>query len=102
MPRKVGKAELRRLFNEAKFRESLIRRTNQRVDVSINRASAECQQEPGTESHVYDWMEYVPGEDRMRLLATVHQFRRPDGTIGGSGQPDPIVVVVDGVPHTDP
>jgi hypothetical protein len=34
----------------------------------------------------------------MRLLATVHLFKKPDGNIGASGQPDPIVVVVDGVP----
>lgn len=90
------------MFNQPEFRASLSKRTNQRVDVSIGLASPECHQEPGTESHVYDWMEYVPFEDRMRLLATVHLFKRPDGTFGGSGQPDPIVVVVDGIPHTDP
>jgi hypothetical protein len=100
--RKVGKRELRRIFNEPAFREDIVRRTNQSVEVSINPASPECRQGPGTMSHIYDWMEYMPEQKRMRLLATVHMFKKPDGTIGASGQPDPVVVVVDGVPLTDP
>ena len=28
-----------------------------------------------------------------RFVATVHQYRRRDGTLGGSGQPDPKVLV---------
>ena len=27
------------------------------------------------------------------FVATIHQYRRPDGTLGGSGQPDPKVLV---------
>ena len=53
-------------------------------------------------SYVYDWMEYDHHNERMQLLATVHLFRRPDGSIGASGNPDPVVIVVDGVPLTDP
>lgn len=102
MPRKVGKKELYRIFNDPVFRADIVRRTNQRVDVAEGLASAACNQEPGTSSHVYDWMEFVASENRMRLLATVHLFRRPDGTLGASGEPDPVVVVVDGVPLTDP
>ena len=100
MPRKVGKSELRRIFNER--RDDLIRRTNQRVDVSVNPASSESGQDPGTLSYIHDWMEYDPKTEAMRLLATVHMFKKPDGSIGASGQPDPVVVVVDGVPITDP
>lgn len=102
MPRKVGKAELYRIFNDPTFRADIVRRTNQRIDVSTNLASPECRQVPGTMSHVYDWMEYIPEKGCTRLLATVHMFKCPDGTIGASGQPDPVVVVVDGVPLTDP
>jgi hypothetical protein len=102
MAQKVEKRELRRIFNDPTFREDIVRRTNQRVDVSVNPASPECEQEPGTMSYVYDWMEYDHEREKMQLLATVHMFKRPDGSIGASGEPDPVVVVVDGVPFTDP
>jgi hypothetical protein len=100
--KKVGKQELYRRFNDPSFRADIVRRTNQRVDVSDGLASPDCNQEPGTTSHVYDWMEYVAAENRMKLLATIRMFKKPDGTIGASGKPDPIVLVVDGIPLTDP
>lgn len=102
MPRKVGKSELYQIFNDPEFRKEIVRRTAQRVEVSANPASPECRQAPGTMSHVYDWYEYLPDQNRTRLLATVHMFKKPDGTIGASGHPDPVVLVVDGVPLTDP
>lgn len=100
--RKVGKQELYRIFNDPLFRADITQRTDQRVENSYGLAAPEFNQEPGTTSHVYDWMEYVAAENRMRLLATVHMFKKPDGSIGASGKPDPIVLVVDGVPLTDP
>ena len=102
IPRKVGKQELYRIFNDPLFRADIVRRTNQRVECSYGLASPACNQEPGTTSHIYDWMEYMAEENRMRLLATVHMFKKPDGNIGASGNPDPTVLVVDGVPLTDP
>lgn len=30
-------------------------------------------------------------------VARVHQYRRPDGTLGGSGKPDPKKLIVNGV-----
>ena len=79
-----------------------MRRTNQRVDVSYGLAAPEYHQEPGTTSHVYDWMEYDALENRMKLLATVHMFKKPDGSIGASGEPDPVLLVVEGELLTDP
>ncbi len=86
---KVGKQELYRIFNDPVFAAELDRRTNQRVERSCNFASPECNQEPGTLSHVYDLMEYNEKEQRMRLLATYHMFRKPDGSIGASGKRTP-------------
>jgi hypothetical protein len=100
-PQKRTKAELREIFNDPSTREDLIRRTNQRVDVSEGLAAPEYNQEPGTTSHVYDWMEHAEPFG-MKLLATVHCFKKPDGTLGASGDYDPIVVVVAGVAYHDP
>jgi hypothetical protein len=100
--RKVGKEELYRIFNDPTFQEDIVRRTNQRVDVYCELAHPAYQQPPGTMSHVYDWMEYDQQEDRMKLMATVHLFKHPDGTIGASGKPDPYLLVVEGVPLYDP
>jgi hypothetical protein len=33
-------------------------------------------------------------------VALVHQYLRPDGTVGASGRPDPKALVVDGVLYT--
>ncbi len=65
-------------------------------------ASPEFGQEAGTTSHIYDWMEYSHTENRMHHLATVPMFKRTDGSIGASGDFDPIVVVVAVVTYTDP
>lgn len=35
-------------------------------------------------------------DEQWKQIARVHQYRRPDGTLGGSGLPDPKVLVVDG------
>lgn len=102
IPRKVGKRELCRIFNDPAFRADIVRRTNQRVDVSEGPASHDCRQEPGTMSHVYDWMEYDPTTNSMRLLATVHCFKKPDGTLGASGDYDPVLLFVDGQILADP
>lgn len=55
-------------------------------------AAPEYNQEPGTTSHVYDWMEYHP-ESGGTLLATVKCFRKPDGSLGASGDFDPVMFV---------
>ena len=101
VPQKITKRELRRIFNLVE--PDLLRRTNQRVDVAEGLASEEMNQVQGTTSHVYDWMEYDETANRMRLLATVHLFKEPGGTIGASSKrPDPIVLVVDGKRLIDP
>lgn len=53
-------------------------------------------------SHVYDWYQYDEIRDATTLLATVHLYRNLDGTVGASGHPDPVYLLVDGVPLFDP
>ena len=53
-------------------------------------------------SHVYDWYEYDKIRDATTLLATVHLYRNLDGTVGASGHPDPVYLLVNGVPLVDP
>jgi hypothetical protein len=102
VPQKVGKRELYRYFDDPDFRADLLRRTNQQVDVSCHPAPASARQDPGTMSHVYDWYAYDEARDTTTLLATVHLYKKPDGTIGASGQPDPVFLLVNGVPLVDP
>ena|ERR1022692_219228 len=102
VPQKVTKRELYRFFNDPEFRAELLRRTNQRVEQYCAPAPPAAGQMEGATSHVYDWFEYIESEDRTILLATVHMYRNPDGSIGASGQPDPTFLLVDGVPLVDP
>ncbi|MDP2674350.1 MAG: hypothetical protein Q8Q00_05525 [Dehalococcoidia bacterium] len=61
-------------------------------------------QEEGTRSQV---LRYLDAEGQW--LVEVHQYLRPDGTLGGSGTPDPKrlrledkIVVVEPSPGSDP
>jgi hypothetical protein len=36
-------------------------------------------------------------DEQGRQVAIVHQFRRPDGTLGGEGRPDPKLLLQEGV-----
>ena len=95
---KVTKQRLREIWNEPNFQASLLSRTQQRVDVTEGLAPPEAGQDPGTTSHVYDYM----NNDAHELLGTFHVYKKPDGTIGASGMYDPVFLLVDGVPHVDP
>lgn len=83
--RKAEPAELRRILNELRLWERsqageiLTRVASRRPP---HRSSG---QPPGTESQM---VHYFRLHDLQRI-AVVHQFVRPDGSIGGSGRPDP-------------
>jgi hypothetical protein len=96
--RKVTKQELRATWNSPEFQASILRRTQQQVDVSEGLAPPEAGQVPGTMSHVYDFF----NNDEHRLLGTFHCYRRPDGTIGASGMLDPILLATDEAVLIDP
>src|ERR1022692_4504349 len=55
-------------------------------------ASPMSKQEPGTRSIVDSYY-----DDDDRKVMTLHYFLKPDGTLGGSGRPDPKELMVDGI-----
>jgi hypothetical protein len=98
MAKKVDKRELRAIWNDPTFQADLLKQTQQRVDVYEQLAPESANQKPGTISYVYD----LVNNDRTELLGTFHLYKEPGGTIGASGLPDPIFLLVEGVPHVDP
>jgi hypothetical protein len=63
--------------------------------LSQNPPRSDAGQPPGTLSQRVEYVEIIDG--RPIRVATVHQYLRPDGTLGGSGLPDPKRVFYDGV-----
>jgi hypothetical protein len=55
-------------------------------------ASPMSKQEPGTRSIVDSYY-----DETDRKVMTLHHFLRPNGTLGGSGKPDPKELLVDGI-----
>lgn len=102
IPEKVGARELREIFNEPDFQADLLRRTCQAVETYCEPAPVSADQMDGAMSHVYDWYEYLPSSNTARLLAVVHYYKNPDGTIGASGKIDPQILVIGNRVLTDP
>ena len=61
---------------------------------SENRPSLNAHQAPGTKSQIVEYW----GTDGSKMIrfAIVHRYLRPDGSLGGSGLPDPKEVVHEG------
>lgn len=57
-------------------------------------APAQADQAPGTRSQLISYRTEEGFE-----LARVHQYLRPDGSLGGSGRPDPKRVLFGGILH---
>jgi len=55
-------------------------------------------QQAGALSRVYDLMD----NPNHTLLGTFHEYRNLDGSLGAFGDPDPIFLMVNGVPMCDP
>lgn len=83
-------------FNQSQIfervRKGELRQRIFRYDSHLNRSQRQKIKEPRcTRSQMvlyYTWS----GE----LIALVHQYKRPDGTLGGSGRPDPKVLFYSG------
>jgi len=98
---RVGKAELRRLFNDNGFERRASSGALRLKIVRDSHPSAPAADEPFcTRSQI---MAYLDARGRRRAVA--HRYLRQDGTLGASGQPDPkalrIGVVVYFVDLTD-
>jgi hypothetical protein len=82
---------LRQRFNAMDFPGRIARREVFERVVHVGTPRPAAHQEAGTVAETVVYM-----DERWRFLARVHQYRKPNGTLGGSGRPDPKVLVVDG------
>src|SRR3954468_11316707 len=86
----VSKAQIREAFNAHDFPEKIRKgEVSTRVEISNPAPSHLTFWQPGTMSRL---VVYVGGNGTK--LATVHEYRLPDGSIGASGFADPKRLVV--------
>jgi len=89
---RVNATIIRHLFNERKYYERALC-----GELTVRLARDNIPDPPpkgqpaGTRSQILYY--YESGEP----VAIVHQYLRPDGTLGGSGRPDPKELRIDGV-----
>ena len=91
---RVTETELRRRFNDGHYAERADRGELRIVilDPRNRPAPVGAHQAPGTVSQM---ISYRDSDDTE--LARAHQYVRPDGTIGGSGRPDPKILFENGI-----
>ena len=87
---RVEPSEIRERFNESGLFERVLRGELKTVLEDDRPVRAELGLPEGTRSQ----MVWYLGPDG-RKLAIVHQYLLPDGTIGGSGRPDPKRMILD-------
>jgi hypothetical protein len=88
--RKVPAQDLQQLFNNGQYLEK-VQRNQLLASVESSRPAHPSKgQPPGTLSQMV-W--YFDANERVAL---VHQYLRPDGTIGASGLPDPKRLYING------
>ena len=98
MPRppvqKITVTDLRKLFNTEVLPKI---GTNELLEVVLvsRLPSPNANQPPGTVSQMVEYWDTEEG--RLVKRATVHRYLRPDGSLGGSGLPDPKQVFHDGI-----
>jgi|SRR5579863_770166 hypothetical protein len=80
----VSKQRIRQLFNEGRY---WIRARNREFTLEYlhnKPAPREARQVRGTKSQIVAYF-----DSNGEQVALVHQYVKPDGTLGGSGKPDP-------------
>src|SRR5437016_14262579 len=84
---RVSAQKLREIFNRGQYWERTQQGEFREVVISSAPASSKSGQRPGTKSEMIEYRSLT------QRVALVHQFTRPDGSIGGSGRPDPKAVL---------
>jgi hypothetical protein len=82
----VDKTTLRQMFNDGEYWQRALTGQGlyQTVEEDEHIQRKRFGQPPCTRSQLMAYR-----DDQARPVAFVHQYRRADGTLGGSGQPDP-------------
>ncbi|MGI8989792.1 MAG: hypothetical protein ACR2I2_09435 [Bryobacteraceae bacterium] len=94
---KATKKHLRDLFNAEGFYSNLNKNTTHTVLCYDDPAPQSANEPPETMSQVHDYI-----DSSGNKLATIHRYRRKDGTLGASGKLDPHSLLLDGVLLFDP
>ena len=91
--KRVSASVLRQLFNDSGYWEQYKNGQLQSILRKSKHPSAPLAKEP-----ICTQSQYITYVNNMGIkIAGVHQYLRPDGTIGLSGRPDPKEVFIDGV-----
>lgn len=88
--RRVTPAELRECFNAGRYHERVGANELIAAVETERLARPEANQQPGTVSQMVWYY-----DASLRRVALVHQYLRRDGTLGGSGRPDPKRLILD-------
>ncbi len=92
-PQRISSSELRRLFNDLGYWEKACAGEFRQVVVKDRHPSPERSHQPiCTRSQMISYRDREDNE-----VARVHQYLRPDGTLGGSGKPDPKRLIHKGI-----
>jgi hypothetical protein len=89
---RVDEWELRRIFNENNLWDKVKSGELTAVILESRDAPADAQQADGTLSQSISYRDNHGNE-----IARVHQYLKPDNSLGGSGQPDPKRVLHNGI-----
>ncbi len=85
LPKRIDQDKMRRLFNEGGYWEKTLSGEFTAITIEDRHPSLTAANEPFC---TYSQMiSYRDGSNQE--MARVHQYLRPDGTIGASGKPDP-------------
>jgi len=83
--KRIGRKRLRQLFNDGNFWERAQKgEFLQIIDKQSHLDPSKTTEPPCTHSQMVDYV-----DDNGVEVARVHQYRRPDNSLGGSGRPDP-------------
>jgi hypothetical protein len=88
----VSEDELRRIFNEGQYYDRMLSGEFRAEIVSQNRRRRGDHRVRNTLSQTVEYWDKFGNR-----IARVHQYRKPDGSLGGSGRPDPKAVFHEGV-----
>jgi hypothetical protein len=89
--RRAPSWKLQRMFNKGRYWERAQEGEFQQVLMAEGKSSP-THEPPGTRSQLISYRDANGNE-----VARVHQYLRPDGTIGASGRPDPKRLMVNGI-----
>ncbi len=88
----IRAAELRAIFNDGRYAELVGHGELTEKLIREGKPSTAANEPPGTRSQVVAYL------DRSgKQVCIVHRYLRPDGSLGGSGRPDPKKILKDGV-----